>query len=248
MNDKEFEIFVEANFGLPRQGPGSDELTKRALLSMQDIPSQPDIFDIGCASGMQTLELARNLDCKIIAVDIFQQFLGDLTIRAEKENLSHKIKTINKSMFELDFEPESVDIIWAEGSIYIYGFEKGLRDWSKFLKKGGYFAITECSWLTDQVSPEPKKFWDENYPAMKTINENLEIIKELGFEVINHFTLPVNAWDNYYTPLKLNLSKIVEKYGQEADKIIKEQYLEIELFDKYSNEYGYEFYIIKKPL
>ncbi len=248
MNDKEFEIFVEANVGLPGQGPGDNELTKRALLSMQDIPHQPDILDVGCGSGMQTLELARNLDCEITAVDIFQQFLDDLTIRAEKENLSHKIKTLKKSMFELDFEPESFDIIWAEGSIYIYGFEKGLKDWSKFLKKGGYFAITECSWLTDQISSEPQKYWNENYPTMKTVNENLEIIKNQGFETINHFTLPVSAWENYYNPLKLNLSKIAEKYGKEADKVIEEQYFEMGLYNKYSNEYGYEFYIIRKLL
>ncbi len=126
---------------LPRQGPDSNALTRKALQLMQNLPPQPDILDIGCGSGMQTLELARNLGCKITAIDIFQQFLDDLATRAEKENLSHKIKTLNKSMTELDFKPESFDIIWAEGSIYLYGFEKGLRDWSKFLKKGGYFAI-----------------------------------------------------------------------------------------------------------
>lgn len=248
MNDKEFEIFVEANTGLPRQGPGSNELTKRALSSIQDISPQTNILDVGCGSGMQTLELARNLDCKITAVDIFQQFLDDLKKRAENENLSHKIKTLNKSMFELDFKPESFDIIWAEGSIYIYGFEKGLKDWSEFLKKGGYFAITECSWLTDHASPEPLKYWNENYPAMKTVSENLEIIKNQGLDVINHFTLPESAWDNYYAPLKSNLSKIAEKYGKEADKVIKEQYSEMDLYSKYSDEYGYKFYIIRKPL
>jgi len=248
MNDKEFEIFLEAHEGLSRQGPGSNELTKQALYSMKDVPLQPVILDIGCGSGMQTLELARNLDCTVTAVDLFQLFLNELKIRAEKENLLHKIKTLNKSMFELDFEAESFDIIWAEGSIYIYGFEKGLKDWSKFLKKGGYIAITECSWLREEISPEPQKYWQENYPAMKTVRENLEIIKNQGLEVINHFTLPEEAWENYYLPLKSNLEKIALKYGQEADRLIEEQCFEIDLYNKYSKEYGYEFYIIKKPL
>lgn len=32
------------------------------------------------------------------------------------------------SMFEMDFEPESFDLIWSEGSIYIAGFQTGLKD------------------------------------------------------------------------------------------------------------------------
>ena len=82
---------------------------------------------------------------------------------------------------------------------------------------------------------------------MKTVNENIQIIKNLGLEICGHFTLPENAWwESYYNPLKINLKKIAEKYKKEADKVIQEHYFEMDLFKKYSNEYGYEFYIVKK--
>ncbi|OGI01122.1 MAG: hypothetical protein A2Y25_10010 [Candidatus Melainabacteria bacterium GWF2_37_15] len=247
MDKKEFEIFLDTYTNLPRQGPGNNESTKKALENIKDLPAHPLILDLGCGSGMQTLEIARNIDCNIITIDNFPQFITELNIRAVKENLSSKITTFNKSMFELDFEPESFDILWAEGSIYIIGLEKGLIEWTQFLKNGGYFAFTECSWLTDQISPEPEQFWATNYPEMKTVSENLEIIENLGFEVINHFTLPENAWwDTYYNPLKANLEKIAQKYGPEADSVIAEIYSEINLYQNYSNEYGYEFFIIKK--
>lgn len=249
MNDKEFEIFIESHIGLPRQGPGNNDQTKKALdLLKNDIPVNLKILDIGCGAGMQTIELARNLNCKIIAIDIYQQFLDQLNTQAKSENLTHKITTLNQSMFELDFEEESFDIIWSEGSIYLYGFEKGLKDWSKFLKKRGYFAISECSWLVDNVSEKPLKYWNENYPQMKTIKENIEIIKNLGFEVCGHFTLPKEAWEAYFNPLKINLNQINLKYGQQAENVIAEQHFEMDLYQKYSNEYGYEFYVIKKLL
>ena len=36
---------------------------------------------------------------------------------------------------DLDFREEFFDIIWAEGSIFIIGFENGLKVWKKFIKK-----------------------------------------------------------------------------------------------------------------
>lgn len=49
----------------------------------------------------------------------------------------------------MDFVPESFDLIWAEGYIYIIGFKKGLQDWKKFLKPGGYLICSEISWFKD---------------------------------------------------------------------------------------------------
>ena len=40
------------------------------------------------------------------------------------------------SMFEMSFDDETFDLIWAEGSIYIAGFVRGIRDWKRLLKKG----------------------------------------------------------------------------------------------------------------
>lgn len=38
---------------------------------------------------------------------------------------------MNCSMFEMPFTDESFDIIWAEGSIYLIGFERGLDEWRR---------------------------------------------------------------------------------------------------------------------
>ena len=39
-------------------------------------------------------------------------------------------------MDALPFSPGEFDVIWAEGSIYNIGFERGLREWRQYLKPG----------------------------------------------------------------------------------------------------------------
>lgn len=70
--------------GRPRQGPGKNECTKKAFSLLTNLPDRPEILDIGCGAGMQTIELARICPtCHVTAVDIHQPFLNDLAKRAE---------------------------------------------------------------------------------------------------------------------------------------------------------------------
>ncbi len=58
--------------GLPRQGPGSNACTRKAFSMLTNLPARPEILDIGCGSGMQTIELARTCpSCRITATDIY---------------------------------------------------------------------------------------------------------------------------------------------------------------------------------
>jgi 2-polyprenyl-3-methyl-5-hydroxy-6-metoxy-1,4-benzoquinol methylase len=60
---------------LPRQGPGLDESTIRAGSCIPSPFREGKILDIGCGSGMQTLNLASFFPgCQITAVDIHQPF------------------------------------------------------------------------------------------------------------------------------------------------------------------------------
>ena len=119
--------FYELFEGLPRQGPGDSQSTKKALAMIQPLPNDVRILDIGCGSGTQTIELARNTSGTITALDNHQPFLDELDRRVSREGLTERIKVVNGSMFSLDFAKESFDIIWSEGAIFIIGFEQGLE-------------------------------------------------------------------------------------------------------------------------
>ncbi len=146
--------FYELFESLPRQGPGDNESTKQALRLMRELPPAVDILDIGCGSGMQTIELAKNIDGTITALDSHQPFLDALGQSVSREGLSERIKIVNGSMFSLDFAKESFDVIWSEGAIFIIGFEQGLNEFKPFLKPGGCMAVTDLCWIKDNPPQE----------------------------------------------------------------------------------------------
>ena len=242
------DIFFELHRDIPREGPGDNASTRRAWSLLSGLPEQPRLLDVGCGPGMQTLELARLSAGSILAVDTHQPFLDELERQAVQEGVGAKIATLNKSMFELDFEPGSFDVLWSEGAIYIIGFEKGLREWQDLLKKGGYLAVTELSWLKPASPAEIKAFWSENYPGMKTLEENLEILRKAGYRETGHFVLPESSWwDDYYSPLEERIASLSEKYrdDEEAMALLKESKRESDLYRNYSEWYGYVFFVMK---
>ncbi|HVM72385.1 MAG TPA: methyltransferase domain-containing protein [Anaerolineales bacterium] len=242
------DLFFELHLDLPREGPGDAASTRRAFSLMAGLPAQARLLDIGCGPGLQTIELAQISSASILALDNHQPFLDALARQAKQAGLADRISIRNQSMLALDFEPGSFDAIWSEGAIYIIGFEKGLREWQPFLKKGGYLAVSELSWLKPEPPLEAKTFWDENYPGMHTLEENLAILQKTGYREIGQFTLPESAWwQDYYTPLEQRITVIKEKYRDNpaAQAFLQDSQRETEMYRKYSEWYGYEFYVMQ---
>lgn len=242
------DIFFEIFNDLPRGGPGDNESTRKAFSLLSDLPERVDFLDVGCGPGMQTIELAKLINGQIIALDNHQPFLDKLNTEAKREGLEKKIETINNSMFSMDFKREQFDVIWSEGAVYIYGFEKALKNWRKFLKKEGYFTVSEIAWIKSHPPQEIKEFFTQEYPPMKTNEENIEIIKENNYNLIDSFILPDSSWWNYYyNPYEKQVSALKKKYQDNEAKIslLDSALIEIELFRKYSKYYGYVFYIMQ---
>lgn len=241
-------IFYEIFNALPRQGPGNLESTKKALNILKSLPDNPKILDIGCGNGMQTIQLARSTRGNIIAIDNNKHSLNHLKEQALKEGLTNNIKCINRDMCALDFSLNEFDLIWAEGSIYIIGFEKGLLELSKLLKPKSYLACSEVIWLKNNPPDDLLNFWQQEYPDIKTKEENIRIIDDAGYKLLDSFVLPESAWwKDFYTPLEVHLKELRNKYNgnNEALDLIKLTQLEIDLYRKYSDYYGYCFFIMQ---
>jgi ubiquinone/menaquinone biosynthesis C-methylase UbiE len=244
----DWKIFFDIHKDLPREGSGRGKYTQKAFEMIPKI-KEPIILDVGCGPGLQTIKLAKMSDGKIIAIDIHQPFLDQLKKHTINEKLEGRIEIINKSMINMNFSKEKFDIIWAEGSIFIIGFEKGLIEWKSFIKQDGYLAVHEMTWLRDNPPKEISDYWERIYPQIATIEENLEIIKNCGYKLIGYFPLPDDAWwDFYYTPLENRLKTLEIKYkdNSEAMKLIEEHYEEINLYKKYNKWYGSVFYVMQK--
>ena len=84
-------------------------------------------------------------------------------------------------MDALPFQEEELDLIWSEGAIYNIGFERGMNEWNKFLKKNGFIAVTEASWFTPERPSEIDDFWMANYPEIDTIPRKIAQMEKAGY-------------------------------------------------------------------
>lgn len=243
------EYFYELFESLPRCGPGDNDATRRAFNIIPRLPEQPCILDIGCGPGVQTIELAQISRGTIIALDNHQAFLDQLMKTAKEKGLEHRIVPKNISMLDMDFAEHSFDVIWSEGALYFMGFQHGLRRCHQLVKNDGYVAVTELVYLLPNPPAPVIQYFEKEYPDIKDIAGKIEIVHHEGFRLLSHFTLPESSWlVSYYLPMEQELSRLKEKYqGNEiALGIFEEMEDEIDFYKKYSDYYGYEFFIMQR--
>jgi SAM-dependent methyltransferase len=249
IQDFNFNLINEYFVGLERQGPGSPEATMRALSFIGNLSNESKIVDLGCGTGGQTMVLAQNTKGTITALDLFPGSIDKLNATAGKLDLQNRVKGIVGSMDNLPFQNDEFDLIWSEGAIGHIGFEKGLHYWKGFLKKGGYLAVTNASWFTDERPVEIEKFWRDAVPEIGTIGHDISIMQKAGYVPIAAFTLLENCWiDNFFAPQKAVQDAFLKKHAgnKTVEAFIAYMRHEAALYAKYKQYYGYVFYIGKK--
>jgi SAM-dependent methyltransferase len=242
------ELFFRIHSGLPREGPGSRDATVSAF-RLLELPRTPLILDVGSGPGRQTTDLADVSPGTFVAMDTHREYLDALQARSAQQGVSARIHPIQASMLAIPFADGVFDAIWAEGAIYIIGFEKGLREWRRLLREDGYIAASHLSWLSMNVPNEARMFWEKHYPAIATIETNVAIAVAAGFDVVDCWTLPESAWwDDYYRPLERRLAELrAEHQGDDAAlSVIHGARQQIDLYRRYSGAYGYVFYVLRK--
>jgi len=84
IHEFEFQLICDFFKELDRQGPGSPEVTKKALSFIERLPKDAKIADLGCGSGGQTIVLAENTQGHITAIDLFPAFIERLKIMQQQ--------------------------------------------------------------------------------------------------------------------------------------------------------------------
>ena len=207
-----------------------ENLNKYTRKAYQMIPGldKPSILDVGCGSGVPTLELARLSNGIITAIDIEQVLLDRLGRKVIKAGLTDRITVINRSVFDLDFPDESFDIIWAEGSIYVMGFTRGLKEWKRFFKPRGYLVV---------------------HDNIKNFQEKCESISETGYDLMDHFKISRESWWNeYYAPLEKHVEKmlLVNENDSSFLAAITKVKQEIDMFKNSSDSSGSVYFVMQK--
>ena len=206
---------------------GLSKYTRKAFHTLPEL-DKPCILDVGCGSGVPTLELARLSQGEIIGIDIHQPSLDRLTRKIKEAGLSDWVKVIKGSIVNMDFPDESFDIIWSEGSIFVIGFERGLKEWQRFLKPDGFLVV---------------------HDEIGDITEKLAQISSCGYDLLEYFTLNEDTWwTEYYAPLEKRINQVRTEHADDLGTLaeLDSDQREIDLFKKNPGRYCSGFFIMKK--
>jgi len=245
-----WELFFELYEGLPRQGPGSRVCAEKALGLCCDLPPMPTVLDLGCGVGGQTLHLVELLPGSLItAIDSHAPSIERLRATVFERGLGEQVRAMVGDMAEPGLPPESIDLVWSEGALYNIGIENALKICHGLLRPGGYLAFTDAVWRKENPPPEVQASFDLDYPTMGRVPDVLAAIAKIGFSLVDHFTLPDEAWwDDFYTPMERRIEELRGKYAGDAGAlgVLDQLAQEPEMHRRHSDYYAYAFFVARR--
>ena len=150
----------------------------------------PKILDLGCGSGLISLELAKLTDGIIHAIDIDPTLLDKLNEKVKKRNLLQKFRIQRINFLKNNFPNDYFDLIWEEGVVHIIGFKKSFKECNRILKRGGFLVLGQ---------------------SIKLMEKNEALINECGYELIKQLNWSKGCWWNeFYGPLEIMIKEIHE--------------------------------------
>jgi SAM-dependent methyltransferase len=247
-NPRHRELFFTVHQGLPREAPGSVAITLQAL-ALTNTPTQAHVLDIGCGTGHHTLTLSAALPgAHVTGLDAHQPYLDVLKADIAAKNMKGRVDAMLGDMRAPPFPDSAFDLLWCEAAVYVMGFERAMARWRQLLKDGGYLALSDLVWLSDERPQQAIDYW-ASYVDMTTIPNRQAQIASLGYTNIDAFVMPPSAWtDEYYDPMQARIDMLTREHqgDEEALAVLEAIGEEIRVFEGSTGCYGYAFFVARR--
>ena len=231
--------------GLEHLGPGSGADTLRALTHLPEKPTRR-VLDIGCGSGPAARLLAAQTKAMIFALDDHAPNLETLHRMSKGQAGSERITPCHASMTEIPFPDAHFELLWAEGSAYIMGFEAALNAWRRLLEPNGHLVVSDLVWRTAHPATLARAFWQDEYPDIRDTPTRLAQITALGYRTLTHFELSDAAWANYYLPLAERLALLRPTLGSSTAWQALDT--EVEVWRRHGDDCAYVMFVLQREV
>ncbi|MDE0175711.1 MAG: class I SAM-dependent methyltransferase [Defluviicoccus sp.] len=243
MDEAIYEVFGPLSQG----APGNDASTLRALDAVPGRDAVRQVLDLGAGHGRTTFALAQALpDARITAVEIHPPFVERITDRAREAGLADRVRAICGDMEKIDVAQGSIDLVWAEGSIYLVGVERALATWRPWLRPGGCVAFSDFVRWTGDLSKEARAFWAVEYPDMASEAAIRSRAEDALYRVLSDFRIPKEAHDAYYVPLEARVAELAGRADAAVMRMLEDIRTEIDMVRRFSDEAGYTFFVLQR--
>ena len=153
--------------------------TRIAYANLPDLPAIPRILDLGCGSGMVSLELARLSGGVVTGIDVDMQELREFRNRMRAAGLGSRVRAVGMSFVSPLFDNTVFDLLWAEGVTRFIPFLDALRAWGGLAgpegvlvmheevahMDGGLGSASSCGWRLEKSMHLPRDAWWREYYA-----------------------------------------------------------------------------------
>lgn len=232
--------------GMAKLGPGDNAHTLH-VLHLLPRKEFNIVVDIGCGTGRQTMVLAKELHTLVHAVDSYEPFLTELMQRAKEAGLADLVQTHRMDMKDVAAVFHNTDLLWSEGAAYNIGFPNALTTWASAMNPGGFAAVSELSWLREQVPDPVREFFISGYPDMRSVQQNIDVAEGAGYRVLATHTLPRETWvEDYYDILAPRAKTLLDHPDPSVRDFAAETVREIKIFELSEDSYGYVFYLLQR--
>jgi len=214
------------------QAMNTEELRGRFLphtrKAYQLLPAhdRPRILDIGCGSGLQTIELARLGQGEVVGFDPDEAALSRLRQRVEQAGLSSRIQVVQASMYDTGFDDAGFDILWEEGVLHLLDSSLSLPECRRLLKPDGFLVMHETLEWFDGVREKLSKY---------------------GFAFRDQHLLPKNYWwTDYGAPLEERIIEFRKTHGAAAESAeLSRHESDVAWMKKAENQLDCGFFIVQ---
>ena len=143
------------------------------------------VLDVGCGLGGTARYLAKQYKCKVVGIDLTEEYISVGKKLTELVGLSNRVELRHGSALEIQYGDERFDIVWTEHvQMNIADKNRFYSEMARVLKPGGRLLFHDIfRGIGDPpFYPAP---WaeDESISALATETEARSIIEQVGLEI-----------------------------------------------------------------
>lgn len=248
---------LQAYWGASKPHMGGLKAT-RELIELCHIGKGKYVLDVGCGVGVTPCYIAKRHGSKVVGVDISERMVDRARQRAKREAVEDKVEFKVGDAQNLPFEDDLFDAVIGESLIvFVEDKLKGLNEYVRVTRPGGYVGLNEATWLETPPPRELVEYISRITGAeLETFDGWQELLEGSGLTDISVRTYKVNAVSQFINEIRyLGLKdssvgwyRFLSLYVRSPDfrRYLKEAWPPKELFKRYFKCLGYGIYVGRK--
>lgn len=176
---------IQSEIGVTKHGGGRASTDK--ISGLCNIGKDSYVLDVGCGVGMSSCYIAKKYGCNVVGLDISEKMIEHARERATRKGLDATVSFIAGDAQSLPFEDGCFDVVISESvTAFLDDKGKGISEYIRVLKEGGYVGINELTWTKepdDNVAGFMKKAMGGVVP--ETESGWISLLEQGGFREIS---------------------------------------------------------------